>query len=49
MCRGYYLDNVFCYGFSVEEAKEKIYACNTTTHNDFQVEVSEEVSKMFEG
>ncbi|XP_063950609.1 multiple organellar RNA editing factor 1, mitochondrial isoform X2 [Daucus carota subsp. sativus] len=34
---------------SVEEAKKKIYACSTTTYNGFQVQVSEEVSKKFEG
>lgn len=39
----------FSYGFSVEEAKKKIYACSTTTYNGFQVQVSEEVSKKFEG
>ncbi|XP_074331438.1 uncharacterized protein LOC141668448 isoform X1 [Apium graveolens] len=34
---------------SVEEAKKKMYACSTTTYTGFQVEVSEEVSKKFEG
>ncbi|KAK1386137.1 multiple organellar RNA editing factor 1, mitochondrial [Heracleum sosnowskyi] len=34
---------------SVKEAKKKMYACSTTTYTGFQVEVSEEVSKKFEG
>ena len=40
---------LFFYGFSVEEAKTKIYACSTTTYVGFQVLMTEEESKKFEG
>ncbi|VVA32064.1 PREDICTED: multiple organellar RNA editing factor [Prunus dulcis] len=34
---------------SVEEAKQKMYACSTTTYTGFQVVMSEEESQKFEG
>ncbi|KAG2396374.1 Multiple organellar RNA editing factor [Vigna angularis] len=34
---------------SVEEAKQKIYACSTTTYTGFQAVMTEEESKKFEG
>ncbi|BAT82676.1 hypothetical protein VIGAN_03272500, partial [Vigna angularis var. angularis] len=33
----------------VEEAKQKIYACSTTTYTGFQAVMTEEESKKFEG
>lgn len=36
-------------GFSVEEAKKKMYACSTTTYTGFQAVMTEEESKKFEG
>ncbi|MED6143159.1 hypothetical protein PIB30_003864 [Stylosanthes scabra] len=35
-------------GISLEEAKQKIYACSTTTYTGFQAVMSEEESKKFE-
>lgn len=36
-------------GFSLEEAKKKMYACSTTTYIGFQAVMTEEESKKFEG
>ena len=37
------------YGFSVEEAKLKMYACSTTTYVGFQAVMTEEESNKFQG
>lgn len=36
-------------GFSIEEAKKKIYACSTTTYQGFQAVMTEEESEKFKG
>ena len=37
------------HGFSVEEAKKKMYACSTTTYTGFQAVMTEEESEKFNG
>lgn len=38
-----------CCGFSLEEAKQKMYACSTTTYTGFQALMTEKESEQFNG
>lgn len=44
-----YPNNNCFHGFSVEEAKKKIYACSTSNYTGFHVEVTEIESEKFNG